>query len=421
MSKGSIFWGKSRGKLGEMVLAVVKGQQTQRAYNGTPANPRTELQQVQRIKFAAAVKFYKSSVQNMFKMAFEGKKQTESDYNAFMRTNLKEGIAIFPTKEEVDDPYFPMVAPWRVSQGSLNPVGGISFQPYDPDLVQAFADINPGSLGSTYDWSEFYANNPSFQAGDILTFATMMQQVSFTGTNVVTLQKQPVWVINSIIIGADLRGADMAEYFSLNKMSTDNNKLCHQIDVEDYYDGMSDWKDQLAVGSVCIHTRPRSGGLQVSSEYIHLNDLAQQVFEFLSDDGNRALGTWNAEQLAILQGSQEKPSEGGNWHGTKATNLTIAGSQTATAVSGISPSMKKGDSVQLSISIGGTAHNFKAVTAGELLPSVETFTISGTQYKMAVRVDVTSGRIDLSNVSTATTGAINVTALKINGNNVTLA
>lgn len=421
MSKGSIFWGKSRGKLGEMVLAVVKGQQTQRAYNGTPANPRTELQQAQRIKFAAAVKFYKSSVQNMFKMAFEGKKQTESDYNAFMRINLKEGIAIYPTKEEVDDPFFPMVAPWRVSQGSLNPVGGIAFDDEDSQYFFASAaNINPGSFQNT-DWSEFLALNPQYQVGDIITFATMMQRVTLTGSSVVTPQNTPVWVINSIIVGADLRGADLNEYFGTNGMDNYDNMLTHRVDVPGVLLVDASPITELAIGSVCIHSRKTSGGLLVSSEYIHLNDLAQQVFEFLSDDGNRALGTWNAESLVILQGSEEKPSAGGNWHGTKAANFTIDGNTTVSVVSQITPLMKKGDSVQLSISVGGTAHNFKAVSAGELLPSVETFTISGTQYKMAVRVDVTSGRINLTNVTNATTATINVTSAKINGVNVTLA
>ncbi len=421
MSKGSIFWGKSRGKLGEMVLSVVKGQQTQRAYNANPANPRTELQQVQRIKFAAAVKFYKSSVQNLFKMAFEGKKQTESDYNAFMRINLKEGIAIYPTREEIADPNFPMVAPWRVSQGSLNPVGGIIFDDEDPQYFFACAEnIKPGNVDET-DWNKFLNLNPSLQPGDIITFATMAQKVNITGTDITTISANPWWKINSIIVGADLRGADLNSYFGANGIADYDEMLCHRPDVPAYFNIIESPINELAIGSVCIVSRPRSGGLQVSSEYIHLNDLGQQVFEFLSDDGNRALATWDAERLAILQGSEENRSDGDNWHGTKATNLTIAGMSTATAVSGVTPSMMKGDSVQLSISIGGTAHNFKAIKAGDLLPVVEQFTISGTQYRMAVRADVLNGSINLSNASDETTGYINITSAKINGMNVTLS
>lgn len=421
MSKGSIFWGKSRGKLGEMVLAVVKGQQTQRAYNGTPANPRTELQQVQRIKFAAAVKFYKSSVQNMFKMAFEGKKQTESDYNAFMRINLKEGIAIYPTKEEVDDPFFPMVAPWRVSQGSLNTLG-IDHINYEPeDNIYTISNINIPTLNTDYSWDNFLSYNPQFQVGDIITAAMMVQEVSLTGTSIITKQSVPAWKINSIVVGADLRGGTLQSYFAANDFGEDSGLMMHMSAPSTL--GFDDAipAENLAIGGVFIHSRPRSGGLKVSSEYIHLNNTAQQVFEFLSDDGNRALGTWNAEQLVILQGSEENNAQGGNFTAHKVTNLQLDVNVTANVVENVTPVMVKGDTIQLSINVGGTAHNFKAIKAGELLPVTESFTISGTQYKMAIRANVMDQSIKLTNLGTANVASINATSLKINNQTVTLS
>lgn len=419
MSKGSIFWGKSRGKLGEMVLAVVKGQQTQRAYNGTPANPRTELQQVQRIKFAAAVKFYKSSVQNMFKMAFEGKKQTESDYNAFMRINLKEGIAIYPTKEEVDDPFFPMVAPWRVSQGSLNSIGMAKMEADGYPDYRCAAPIFISDIFEDTSWENFLANHREFQTGDILTFATMAQKVQLTGTSIVTPQKQPVWKINSIIIGADLRGGTIEDYLNNNDMGVHDENLAHVVDITDM-GFTSDEGDYLAIGSVCIHSRPRSGGLLVSSEYIHLNDLGQQVFEFLSDDGNRALASWDAQRLAILQGSEEKGAFG-SFTATKATNITLGtgSSNMAVVVSNFEPVIKEGDKVSLTISIGGGSHTFKTIDAdsdGDL----ETFTIGSTTYKIAMQSIKSSQKIYLANYGASQVTGINITQLKINGAGVTL-
>lgn len=419
MSKGSIFWGKSRGKLGEMVLAVVKGQQTQRAYNGTPANPRTELQQVQRIKFAAAVKFYKSSVQNMFKMAFEGKKQTESDYNAFMRINLKEGIAIFPTKEEVDNPFFPMVAPWRVSQGSLNSVGMYKMEADGYSDYRCASPIYIADYLEDTSWENFLANHREFQTGDILTFATMAQKVLLTGTSIVTPQKQPAWKINSIIIGADLRGGTIQDYIDANDMNEYEEKLAHYVDITSM-GFVSDDGDDLAIGSVCIHSRPRSGGLLVSSEHIHLNDLGQQVFEFLSDDGNRALGSWDAQRLAILQGSEEKEAYGA-FTAKKVTNVTLpTGTYTGTpVVTDFTPELHDDDTLQLIISVGGGSHTFKGFKASEDLET-ETFTIGSTTYKIRGICTGVPRKLMLLNSGTSQVTGVNVTTLRVNGINVRL-
>lgn len=59
MSKGSLFFGNASGKLGQVVLSTLKGQQIARAWQPKVANPKTSQQQLQRAKFANAVKFFK--------------------------------------------------------------------------------------------------------------------------------------------------------------------------------------------------------------------------------------------------------------------------------------------------------------------------------------------------------------------------
>ena len=88
MATGSSYWGTSKGKLGNIVLRVRKGQTVESKYQPNVNNPRTFAQCRQRALFANAVKFYKSAIARMFKFAFEDKAANESDYNAFMRVTM---------------------------------------------------------------------------------------------------------------------------------------------------------------------------------------------------------------------------------------------------------------------------------------------------------------------------------------------
>lgn len=110
--------GYSRGSVGDVVFARLKGQQIQRARNRQPANPRTLAQMMQRALFASAVEFYRRGVQNLFTFAFENKKATFSDYNAFMAANAKRGIYV--TKEQLESGKVPMIGNYIMSQGSIS-------------------------------------------------------------------------------------------------------------------------------------------------------------------------------------------------------------------------------------------------------------------------------------------------------------
>lgn len=111
---------------------------------------------LQRAKFANAVKFYKKAVQNFFKFAFEDKKKSESDYNAFMRHNVMNSTLLM--KGNVDDAYFPALGRWQMSSGSLP-------NPFDigKDETSGFRFDNDGIGDSTtigrdiknFDWSRF--------------------------------------------------------------------------------------------------------------------------------------------------------------------------------------------------------------------------------------------------------------------------
>lgn len=85
--------GQLRGKVGDVVFSRLNGEQVSRAYNGSPANPRSDAQMYQRMILSSVVSFYKHATQNFFKFAFEDKRANESDYNAFVRRNMKAAPA----------------------------------------------------------------------------------------------------------------------------------------------------------------------------------------------------------------------------------------------------------------------------------------------------------------------------------------
>ena len=92
MARGNMFLSQARGKVGSVVFAVVKGQQTARVHNPKPANPRTFGQQAQRSLLANMTKFYKRGTSQFYKFAFEDKTVRESELNAFARNNMQRGV-----------------------------------------------------------------------------------------------------------------------------------------------------------------------------------------------------------------------------------------------------------------------------------------------------------------------------------------
>lgn len=420
MSKGSIFWGKSRGKLGEMVLSVVKGQQTQRAYNARPANPRTEFQMLQRMRFASAGKFFAKSQQALFKMAFEGKTQLESDFNAFMRYNLKEGIEIYPTKEEVDNPFFPMIAPWRMSKGSLPTIGIDRIFLEDNEYIGAVSSIICTDAVDWYDWAPFLEQNPSLRMGDIITFVTMYQQVNLTGTSVDVPNYKPNWAINSIKVGADLRGDVLYAYINRNGLDYGHDdKLEHYVSILDEPGITDPTADNLAVASCCIVSRKVNGKLQVSSEHLHLNNVAGMIYEFLSDDGNRAMGSWDTAEPAILQGKEEKNATGDNFTATTKELVDILPGVETSIVWNVNPKMMEGDTIRLQININGISYTIQQ--KHQVYGGMEHEYLYQQQGKWLIFIlQVWSGNIWLKNIGKETLIDFGIEEMSVNGKDVTL-
>ena len=312
MSKGSLFFGKATGKLGQIVLSNVKGQQIARAWQPKVANPRTSVQQMQRAKFANAVKFYKRATQNLFKFAFEDKRKTESDYNAFMRHNV-ELSEIF-NRKSYDNMNYPALSEWVISVGSL---GELTSSAYDsrtisdasslsspiknPDLEYKFPEGITESTATVGHISDYFKHDFGALDGDFVTFVginTNLKEISDEPSS------GPFWSITQIKI--DSSNSDLFLQ-TVNKQAINNLG----IDITDRV-GAIIWKSPKsnAVLFGVVLSRVTANGVLVSTSNLGTNEIGVNVLVASLQDAYRqqALNSWLRSSDPILKGSVVKKS-----------------------------------------------------------------------------------------------------------------
>lgn len=301
MATSKTFFGLRRGSTKSMTFQVLNGQQItkDRVYGGR--NPRSDAQMTQRSQFLSAVRFYERSLRRFFKFAFESKKQTESEYNAFMRLNSKIGPYI--TKAQGDAVGFPMVAPWMITQGSLLTLPQAIIQ--DPDLGDEISLLIAKNWGGDGPYTIaqlsqlIRAAHASVLEGDIITIAVI--RGTEAGTAFVTdydaanITNENEWIIDQFIINSS-DDREIGEVLEQSHISVVDGNL--------YLVGQVGDTDKPYAGAIVV-SRNTAGGLVVSTNKLVLNSVATTAFEAMRDNTHReqVLAWWGAQQQAILQGS----------------------------------------------------------------------------------------------------------------------
>lgn len=293
-----MFWSKARGKVGDIVLSQVKGQTITRAYQPTVANPRSDKQMQQRIPFANAVKFYKFATQNLFKFAFEDKKQTESDYNAFMRYNAKNFCLV--KKDAYESAYMVPIGLDGTIIASAGRLGNIDAVCLDTpetstDEVSKWTLSGLGSsLTPVSNWgavSKAIIDAFGLLDGDYLTIVHI-------GTDMATeelfdVYQTPVWYIRQ---------------FRLDSSSTAEVPDCFNITqshVLEIFRSDINWYSGIAQYMGVIVSRVQPSGTWVStSKFVgNLKMVSLSLASKTEAYKNQALASWDVGQQAILQGS----------------------------------------------------------------------------------------------------------------------
>lgn len=301
MAKTGFWLRGAKGKLAGTTIYRGKGGVTvQREINTQPTNPRSQAQMTQRASFADVAKFYKHAVQNLFKFAFESKKPTESDYNAFMRLNVGKAVVI--NKQQQDNQNFPAIGDnWQLSQGSLPECG----------IIRHVSEGPSGMLGTQYalsvpsikpvdttigQLSTALIADYGLQLNDIVTICNVT-------TTVMSLDSVPTeapkWEVIQFRINPDDE-TPMLDY-KLGVSRGASGEVAWNIDAQ----GLS-LISLYAEGFSVIFSRVQQGQpLKVSDAYLNNSATASRMIADAKMGFYRssALTSWGATEPAILQGS----------------------------------------------------------------------------------------------------------------------
>lgn len=287
--------GYSRGSVGDVTFSRLKGQQIAKARNRNPNNPKTKTQMMQRSLFVSATKFYQQARAKFFKFAFEDKKLHESDFNAFMRHNVKNGTNM--TQEAVQAYNYPALGMWALSKGSLEPF----VQKSEGNYYKASTGIvvpqdyqvptTVGALSSTLIQSN------RFQVGDMLTM------VNYEFTLVGAAEMPSLAPLND----------DYMTYFNYKQMviNTESTDALtkYDIDVEVdqtthvlYITSTGAVYDERYVAVCLIHSRQTANGLLVNDSVLLPSALFEGAVKACAEDVyiQQVLNAWGATEEAIL-------------------------------------------------------------------------------------------------------------------------
>lgn len=169
------FWLKDQTKkLGGAVIYQAMGQTRSRRLATSIANPRTQSQMTQRVKWANLVNLYRAN-RPWMKYAFETKKASQSDYNKFMSLNVASSNIFLP--KNVAAAGGCVVDGYLMTQGSLPSVEFV----YDSSNDRWVSNIYlgdglqlQGMTVATFSRA-LLDNNPAIREGDQLSFIKMTQ------------------------------------------------------------------------------------------------------------------------------------------------------------------------------------------------------------------------------------------------------
>lgn len=165
-------------KLGGVVLYQAQGETRMRELAASVANPRTERQMAQRVRWANLVNFYRAN-RNWMQRAFENKPENNTDYNRFMSLNGGSST-IYLTKQEANAGAC-VVSDYRVTDGTLN---AIEVTASESNWVTNIWTGDLSALSATTTVGAFAAallsSNAGLRTGDQLSFIRMSQQVNST-------------------------------------------------------------------------------------------------------------------------------------------------------------------------------------------------------------------------------------------------
>ena len=269
---------KLNGSAGSLTFKQVNGQTVVSEKPSTVRNSRTPSQQRQRTKWGNVVQMYKG-ICPLINYGFESKPVGCSDYNMFMKINMKL-TDIYLTREEVAGGGC-IAAPYQLTQGSL------------PAIVvtgsadNARTDIKLGSLkiDASTTVKVFSAavvtNNPDYDYGDQISFFDVLQRV-----NAVTQIPYCQFLATNVVLDktSEVKLLDLVSKYGF---ATVDGYLGH---IEGEGNGVYAW----------VHSRKDSGKTLVSTQ-MFVDNNAEMIAEYSGDQAyRRSVKTYGGESSSFL-------------------------------------------------------------------------------------------------------------------------
>ena len=352
MAKGNMLLGYSRGSVGDVTFYRDGGEQRARARNRKPNNPRSNRQMYQRAKFAGAVKFFKQSLANFYKMAFENKKPNESDYNAFMRVNLAQSPLM--SKSAFDKPGYPAIGHWTIAQGSMPTLRFAKNYGTQEDELAVILPVQTAETISNNttigEFSTILINSGLYQPGDIFTMVRVI--VDADADQLLTLPTatpegnwNTYWYVTQILLDtSDTRK------IGLELLREEQGELIYKNSDGYIYIG-----DKGNDGISLVTTRNTSNGLKASNSEIVVTDTIDAAITRANSDNyiNAVLANWRASGENILQGAL---AEGYSNPFDRATGVNVS-VNAATTNSGSGGSATWYDAEEIAVGQTAVIHN----------------------------------------------------------------
>ena len=269
---------KLNGSAGSLTFKQYAGQTVVSEKISVVKRSNTPMQMRQRTKWGNVIQMYKG-ICPLINYGFESKPVGKSDYNMFMKVNMK-GSDIYLTREEVAGGGC-IAAPYQLTQGTL------------PSIVivgsgdNARTDIKLGDL--TIDAETLVkdfaiavvSNNPDYDFGDQISFFDVLQRV-----NAVTYIPYCQFLATNVVLdkASEVKLLDMVSKYGF---ATVDGYLGH---IEGEGAGVFAW----------VHSRKSSAKTLVSTQSL-VNNNDEMIAEYSGDQAyKRSVKTYGGESSAFL-------------------------------------------------------------------------------------------------------------------------
>ena len=269
---------KLNGSAGSLTFKQVNGQTVVSEKATVVKNTRTPAQQRQRTKWANVVQMYKG-ICPLINYGYESKPAGCSDYNMFMKANMKI-TDIYLTRQEVAGGGC-IAAPYQITQGTLPSIVTVG------EGDNARTDIKLGDL--TIDAETLVkdfaiavvSNNADYDFGDQISFFDVLQRV-----NAVTGIPYCQFLATNVVLdkASEVKLLDMVSKYGF---ATVDGYLGH---IEGEGAGVFAW----------VHSRKSSAKTLVSTQSL-VNNNDEMIAEYSGDQAyKRSVKTYGGESSAFL-------------------------------------------------------------------------------------------------------------------------